>query len=139
MRLPQPEDITIQASFILYVKDQELSREFYQAVLDKQPSLHVPGMTEFSITDNCKLGLMPESGIKRLIGASLPDPSLAHGIPRAEIYLFMEDVSAPFKRALEEGAKVISALQDRDWGHKVCYLLDPDGHVIALAETGSMS
>jgi hypothetical protein len=28
----------------------------------------------------------------------------------------------------------ISALEDRDWGQRVAYSLDPDGHVLAFAE-----
>lgn len=48
------------------------------------PSLNVPGMTGFTLSANCVLGLMPEAGIKRLLGERLPDPAQATGIPRAE-------------------------------------------------------
>jgi catechol 2,3-dioxygenase-like lactoylglutathione lyase family enzyme len=45
---------------ILYVADQKRSRDFYRNILGIEPSLDVPGMTEFPLTDNASLGLMPE-------------------------------------------------------------------------------
>jgi len=36
-------------NFILYVKDQARSREFYAIVLGMAPRLDVPGMTEFGL------------------------------------------------------------------------------------------
>lgn len=38
------------------------------SVLAQAPSLHVPGMTEFSIDAAVIVGLMPERGIARLLG-----------------------------------------------------------------------
>ena len=122
------------AFFILYVKDQELSTKFYSCVLQREPDLNVPGMTEFKLSDNCTLGLMPESGIKALLGNSLPDPSIASGIPRAEIYLNLENPEKYLERALQNGAKLLNDFKERDWGDKAAYCLDPDGHVIAFAE-----
>ena len=59
---------------ILYVADQERSCCFYTAVLGNESILHVPGMTEFRLPGVAVLGLMPEKGIKRLLGSGLPDP-----------------------------------------------------------------
>ena len=39
----------------------------------------------------------------------------------------------PFARAIEFGAREVSPLALRDWGHSVAYSLDPDGHVLAFA------
>jgi catechol 2,3-dioxygenase-like lactoylglutathione lyase family enzyme len=124
----------MQAHMILYVEDQQRSTSFYQHVLGMEPSLHVKGMTEFHLTDSCILGLMPISGIKRLLGTALPDPSAGTGIPRAELYLCVEDASAYHKIALANGAIELSNLKERDWGHSVAYSLDLDGHVLAFAE-----
>ena len=125
---------TFKIHFILYVKDQARSAQFYAHVLDCQPSLNVPGMTEFTLSESCVLGLMPEAGIKHLLGDRLPDPAQANGIPRAEIYLRDENASAYHRRSLEAGAAELSPLTDRDWGDRVAYSLDPDGHVLAFAE-----
>jgi predicted enzyme related to lactoylglutathione lyase len=47
---------------ILYVKDQPSSTAFYQNIFRKTADLNVPGMTEFILAENCKLGLMPNDG-----------------------------------------------------------------------------
>jgi uncharacterized glyoxalase superfamily protein PhnB len=90
-------------------------------------------MTEFELPGGAVLGLMPESGIKRLLGETIPDPSSAAGIPRAELYLLVEDAPAYFQRAIDAGARELSPIKLRDWGHEAGYVLDPDGHVVAFA------
>lgn len=122
------------ALFILYVKDQAVSSEFYSAVLNQKPALDVPGMTEFRLAANCIFGIMPEKGIKKLLGKNLPDPSKANGIPRCELYLIVDNPQEYHNRALDRGAREISPLQTRSWGDRTAYCMDPDGHVIAFAE-----
>lgn len=124
----------MQALFILYVSDQTRARDFYRAMLQVDPTLDVPGMTEFPLGDSGKLGLMPSANIKRLLGDSLPDPQQADGIPRAELYLLVEQAQPYLDRAAKAGARLLSPLQDRNWGDCVGYCLDPDGHVVAIAE-----
>ncbi|MBL8955369.1 MAG: hypothetical protein JNK82_31635 [Myxococcaceae bacterium] len=118
---------------ILYVADQARSTAFYAAVLARKPRLDVPGMTEFELEGGSILGLMPEAGIKRLLGAALPDPASARGIPRAELYLKGTGAAAFHVRALAAGALELSPPLLRDWGDFVAYSLDPDGHVLAFA------
>ena len=118
---------------ILYVRDQDASSAFYAAVLGSSPTLNVPGMTEFALDAHVTLGLMPESGIRRLLGPGLPDPATAWGVPRAELYLVVGDPADCLARALRHGATPLSDLELRSWGHAVAYVLDPDGHVVAFA------
>lgn len=120
--------------FVFYVASQERARDFYRAVLQIEPSLDVPGMTEFPLGDGALLGLMPETGITRLLGHTLPNPATASGIPRAELYLVVESAQPYMERARLHGAKIISPLTVRDWGGTVGYCLDHDGHVLAFAE-----
>jgi len=63
-------------------------------------------MTEFALGTGIVLGLMPETGIRSLLGSALPDPAAGRGIPRAELYLVVDDAAA---------------------------CLDPDGHIVAFA------
>lgn len=121
------------AHFIFYVSDQERSKCFYEAVLGLKPRLHVPGMTEFSLGPGTVLGLMPETGIKRLLGESIQDPASAAGIPRAELYLMVSNPAELHQRAILAGAKELSPFEKRSWGHKAAYSSDLDGHVIAFA------
>lgn len=119
--------------FILYVADQAAATAFWRAVLDLAPSLDVPGMTEFTLGSGVVLGLMPEAGIRALLGAVLPDPAPGRGHPRAEVYLLVPDPRAYHTRAVAVGAVELSPLTARDWGDDVAYCLAPDGHVVAFA------
>ena len=123
-----------KAHFILYVKDQARSTAFYTRVLGCAPCLNAPGMTEFSLLENCVLGLMPEAGIQRLLGSKLLDPAKGAGVPRSEIYLMVKHPLDYHRRAIEAGAVELSGLEERDWGDRAAYSLDPDGHVLAFAE-----
>jgi catechol 2,3-dioxygenase-like lactoylglutathione lyase family enzyme len=121
-----------QVHFIFYVRDQPASAAFYRQVLARAPRLDVPGMTEIELGPGMILGLMPEAGIVRLLGESV-DPARAAGAPRAEIYLIVDDPAAYHARALAAGARELSPLSARDWGHEVAYCADLDGHVLAFA------
>lgn len=119
---------------ILYVRCQQRSTDFYARFLRKSPVLNVPGMTEFELADNMILGLMPEDGIHKILGATMPHPASANGVPRCELYLYCNDVLTEYAHAIDCGAVSISAPDKRDWGHFVAYLSDPDGHILAISE-----
>lgn len=124
----------MKTEIILYVRDQSAAERFFTAVLETAPRLNVPGMTEYLLGEGCVLGLMPEKGIKRLLGQVLPDPEAGHGIPRAELYLTVADPIRFHQRALACGAKELSPLLPRDWGDRAAYSLTEDGHVLVFAE-----
>ena len=119
--------------FILYVKDQARSRDFYEKTLGLKPALDVPGMTEFDLAPDVKLGLMPENGIAKILGDKTVHPASTNGAPRAEIYLSVDDVDLYYKRALEAGAAPVSGPEARNWGDMAAYAADPDSHIIAFA------
>lgn len=124
----------MQVEFILYVADQEKSKNFYQRLLELEPSLHVPGMTEFDLP-GCKLGLMPEKGIAKIVWPKAPHPELGSGIPRCELYLKVSNADEYHQRGIRLGAEEISPIEARDWGDLVGYLADIDGHIIAFAQS----
>ena len=126
--------LVMEIEFILYVADQEKSKAFYAQVLNKAPILHVPGMTEFLLDDNVKLGLMPENGINIILNGKTPHPNTGTGIPRCELYLKIGNVALCYQNAIKSGAKSVSEPLPRDWGDTVAYVADSDGHIIAFAQ-----
>lgn len=125
--------MTTQLEFILYVSNQEKSSDFYQILLQQKPSLDVSGMTEFTLNDFVKIGLMPNEGIAKIITPKLPHPTSGIGIPRCELYLQVDNIESIFEEAKQAGATEICPITLRDWGDYVGYISDFDGHVIALA------
>lgn len=123
----------METEFILYVSNLEKSKTFYSFALNQLPSLDVPGMVEFELGESTKLGLMPDSGIAKIICPIMPHPSLAKGVPRCELYLKDPAYQEYFNRAITASALLISLPKVRDWGHVVGYVADSDGHVLAFA------
>jgi len=93
---------------ILYVNNQEASSEFYQKIFRKNPDLNVSGMTEFKLSENCKLGLMPNKGIAKILADKTPHPDEGNGIPRCALYLHIENIQFEFDNAMKSGAKLIN-------------------------------
>ncbi|MCK5152277.1 MAG: hypothetical protein KAQ65_10560 [Candidatus Thorarchaeota archaeon] len=120
--------------FILFVESQERSREFYKSVLQSEPTLDVEGMTMFEIAGKISMGLMPETNISKILGTEVPNPSQGNGIPRCEIYLFVDNPDARLQDIEAAGGTRISKMSERSWGDSVAYGMDPDGHIIALAK-----
>ena len=118
---------------ILYVDSHELSSGFYEKVFRIPPKLNVPGMTEFELFADFTLGLMPNSGISKILQGQTADPATGTGIPRCELYLYVDDVEAEYENAVAMGANIISPLLIRNWGDLAFYLADPDGHIIVFA------
>ena len=124
-----------EIEFILYVADQNRSKNFYAQLLQMKPVLDVPGMTEFKLAEGVKLGLMPENGIAKILQGKMPHPALGTGIPRCEWYLRVNGASEFITRGIQLGGKLIDELRDRDWGDRVGYISDRDGHIIAFVDS----
>ncbi len=132
------------AHFILYVRDQPASAQFYERALGLRARLDVPGMTEFELGSETGLaamvlGLMPLEGARRLLGAGAVAATTTEAAPpaRCELYLVVADARAAHDRALRAGARELSPVLQRDWGHLAGYCADPDGHVLAFAEAAA--
>lgn len=118
---------------ILYVNDQQASAVFYTKLFRQDPDLNVPGITEFQLSANCKLGWCPIKALQKYFRIKHHIPT-RNGIPRCELYFYVEDIQLEFDNATKIGAKLISPIEYRNWGDKVCYFTDIDGHIIAFAE-----
>lgn len=123
-----------ESIFILYVRNQQASRDFYAKTFAAEPCLDVPGMTEFQIVTGAKLGLMENDRIANITSPALPHPATADGIPRCEIYLYVDQPQLYLERALNAGARMVSEFSERNWGDRAVYVADPDGHVLVFAE-----
>jgi len=50
----------------------------------------------------------------------------------------MDDIEFEFENAMICGAELVSSIEERNWGDKVCYFADPDGHIIAFAKKNQL-
>jgi PhnB protein len=49
------------------------------------------------------------------------------------IYLYVEDVDATVKRALERGGKLVVPVETQFWGDRIGWIQDPSGHMWTIA------
>src|SRR5438067_1459185 len=101
------------------VGDLKRGKEWYSAVLEKQPYFDEPFYVGFNV-GGYELGLVPEAAE----GAGKSVGSVTYwGVP---------DVEAAFARLLELGATVHEGVQDVGGGIKVASVLDPFGNVVGM-------
>lgn len=115
-------------SVILYVDDLERSIAFYRDVIGVPFRLRGDGYAEFDV-EGTKLGLFDRSRLPDLIGrdGGLPGPTV-------EILFLVTNADAEADRLRQAGAFILTGPIDRPWGHRTVHLLDPDGHVVELAQ-----
>jgi len=113
---------------ILYADDLDREVAFYRDVLGLPFRFRDRGYAEFGLRD-LRLGLFDRSGLGELLG-----PEGAARRPGGEILFLVPDVDAWAERLRAAGARILSGPVDRPWGHRTLHLLDPDGHVVELAQ-----
>lgn len=91
-------------------------------------------MTEFNLSENTILGLMPSSGVKKILENKTVVYDSSEKIAKAELYIVVDKIQDYYDRAITLKTILLSEIKERDWGQKVVYFLDPDNYVIAIAE-----
>jgi lactoylglutathione lyase len=113
---------------ILYVRDLDRSIPFYRDVIGLPFKFSRSGYAEFA-TEGTKFALYERAGLPQLIGREGGE-----GEATMEVAFLVEDVDGEAERLREAGVTVLSGPVDRPWGQRTLHLLDPDGHVVELAQ-----
>jgi PhnB protein len=117
----------------IVVNEAAKALEFYQKAFGAEETVRMPGPdgsimhAEFRIGDSTIMlaDEMPDMGAK--------SPKAYGGTP-VRFYVYLENVDAAWKRAVDAGAKTIMPLQDMFWGDRTGCLEDPFGHLWNLAQ-----
>ena len=81
-----------------------------------------------------RVGLFESGGYEQLVGAeSAPIPE--GQVSPAYVYVRVEDVETAATRVEEAGGRLLSPLAPRSWGEDAAWFADPDGNVIAVAQS----
>ena len=113
---------------ILYVGDLDRAISFYRDVIGLPFKFTESGYAEFA-TEGTKFALYDRAGLRTLIGREGTD-----GEATMEVAFLVDDVDREARRLREAGVAVLSGPVDRPWGQRTFHLLDPDGHVVELAQ-----
>jgi lactoylglutathione lyase len=113
---------------ILYVRNMDASIAFYRDVIGLPFKFRQATYAEFA-TEGTKFALFDRSAVPELIGRPVVE-----GGPTGEVAFVVDDVDAEAERLGGAGVRVLSPPTDRPWGHRTLYVLDPDDHVVELAQ-----
>jgi lactoylglutathione lyase len=113
---------------ILYVRDLDRSISFYRDVIGLPFKFSESGYAEFA-TEGTKFSLFERARLPQLIGR---EPT--EGEATMEVAFLVHDVDLEAERLSRAGVALLSGPVDRPWGQRTVHLLDPDGHVVELAQ-----
>ncbi|HYT79592.1 MAG TPA: VOC family protein [Actinomycetota bacterium] len=113
---------------ILYVRDLERSISFYREVIGLPFKFTESGYAEFA-TEGTKFALFERARLPQLIGREA-----TNGEATMEVAFLVDDVDREAERLRRAGVTVLSGPVDRPWQQRTFHLLDPDGHVVELAQ-----
>ncbi|WP_321872945.1 VOC family protein [Burkholderia ubonensis] len=130
---PRPADVPWLTPY-LAVRNAHASIDFFKAafgfelrdVLDEDGAvMHV----EMVYRGQLIVMFAPEGAF----GSTARTPRSAGATAPQSFYLYVDDVDATWRRALDAGAKSLSAPQDQFWGDRFAQVEDLDGYRWALA------
>jgi PhnB protein len=117
----------------IVVRDAPKALDFYRRAFDAKERMRMPGPdgkimhAEIQIGDSLVMlnDEMPEMRSR--------SPQSLGGSP-VSFYVYVEDVDAAFKRAVDAGATPTMPLTDMFWGDRFGSVQDPFGHTWSLAQ-----
>jgi lactoylglutathione lyase len=109
---------------ILYVEDVDAATRFYATHLGFEPVYRFPpdGTAEFAF-----LRLEP-------LGIAVSKRRAEHEGREFELCIYTDDVDAAAESLRAGGAEEVQPPADQEWGERIAYLRDPDGHFLHVTQ-----
>jgi PhnB protein len=112
----------------LYFAEGARAIEWYKRAFGARERMRMPGQTPDSI-GHAEL----EIGDSALMLADMPESAPGSlGKTSVSFVLYVDDVDAAFRRALEAGASEVQPVEDKFYGDRMGMLRDPFGHEWSL-------
>lgn len=124
---------------IFAVADVERAVAFYEAAFGwpRNRRIDYSNYVELHV-DGGTVGLYERSGFAEEVGAE-PAALVDGEVSSSYLYVRVDDVDAAAERLGAAGARPLSPLLERSWGERAAWFADPDGHLIAVAETAPVA
>jgi catechol 2,3-dioxygenase-like lactoylglutathione lyase family enzyme len=121
---------------IFAVSDVRQSAALYEQAFGwpRNQRIDYSNYIELVVDEGSSLGLYERSGYAEEVGA---EPVLVppDGVAPAYLYVRVDDAVEVAARLEAAGARPLSPLVDRSWGERAAWFADPDGNVVAVAQT----
>ena len=121
---------------IVAVNELATSLDFYERAFGwpRNEWIDYSNYVELLPPDGGALGLYERDGFAETVGAEAIE-ALNGRVPPAYVYVRVEDVEATAARIEEAGGRPLSPLLARPWGERAAWFADPDGNVVAVAQS----
>jgi PhnB protein len=117
----------------LVIRDAAKAVEFYQKAFGAEQIVYMTGPDGKVLHAELRIG-----DSKIMLGEEMAETGSkapqAYGGSPVSFYVYVNNVDAAWKRAVDAGGTIVMALQDMFWGDRTGRLVDPFGHVWALAQ-----
>ena len=117
-------------SSVIFVKDIEASRHFYEGLLGQKVEMDfgpnvrfVGGFSIWQVDHACQIIFERALGEMGLLGRE-----------NCELYFEADDLDTPHMRLSDVGVQFAHPLREQPWGQRVFRVYDPDGHIVELGE-----
>jgi PhnB protein len=125
-------DVYRAATPYLVVRGAAQAIEFYEKAFGAKEHLRIPGTTGQIMHAEVRIGAAPIMLTEEMPQWGIKGPETIGGSP-VIILIYVEDVDAVFKCAVDAGAKVMRAVADQFYGDRAGTLVDPFGHAWTIA------
>ena len=112
---------------VRFVSSLDDAVRFYEQVLGQKLSKRTDHWAQFD-SGSLTLGLYDRAAMAENLGVA--ESELGSPPGALELAFEVEDCDAAFRAALDVGARSFRPPEDRPWGERTAYILDPDGALI---------
>ena len=117
---------------ILHTDDLKRLVTFYSTVMGlpvtyQSPAEGEPEFVTVGVGDST-IGLGAYTSVERFVG------TVTHGGRPFQLCLYTDDLDADLRRLRDAGVMVHLEPVEQPWNERLCYIADPDGNLIMLAQ-----
>jgi len=119
------------SSCVLFVKDLQISRHFYETLLEQKMT------TDYGLNIGFEGGLslwQNDSALQHIFAAAPQEGEAALGRKNLEVYFESDELEAVSQRLSAAGARILRPITAHPWGQLALYVYDPDGHIVEIGE-----
>lgn len=118
------------ASFVLFVDNVSISKDFYEKILDQEVSLNID---DINIGFKSGLGLWQKQYAQKIIFDK--EIITNKGSNSIELYFETSKLDEMFQKIQEHNINILHPIKVQPWQQRVFRVYDPDDNIIEIAET----
>jgi uncharacterized glyoxalase superfamily protein PhnB len=117
-------------SFVLFVDNVSISKNFYEKILDQEVSLNI---NDINVGFKSGLALWQKQYAQKTIFDK--EMSISKNVNSLEVYFETSELDEMFVKIQKNNIKILHSFKVQPWQQRVFRIYDPDDNIIEIAET----